>query len=106
MKKVKGKLIIIGGAVDTGSFTETSFDANVANNLNFFETGILKRILDESKHKKKSRIEIVTTASKIPKEVGHEYVKAFNYLGAENVDVLYIENREQALEDEYVNRLK
>jgi len=106
MKKVKGKLMIIGGAVDKGSFTETSFDTNVANNLNFFETGILKRILDESKHKEKSRIEIITTASKIPREVGPEYVKAFNYLGAENVDVLYIENREQALEDEYVNRLK
>lgn len=98
--------MIIGGAVDKGSFTESSFDANVANNLNFFETGILKRILDESKHKEKSRIEIITTASKVPREVGPEYVKAFNYLGAENVDVLYIEKREQALEDEYVNRLK
>lgn len=106
MKKIKGKLIIIGGAVDTGSFTETTFDENVTNNLNFFETGILKRILDESKHKEKSRIEIITTASKIPREVGPEYVKAFNYLGAENVDVLYIEKREQALDDEYVNRLK
>lgn len=106
MNLIKGKLIIIGGAVDTGSFTEKSFDANVANNLNFFETGILKRILDESKHKSKSRIEIITTASKVPREVGPEYVKAFNYLGAENVDVLYIEKREQALEDYYINRLK
>lgn len=106
MKKVKGKLVIIGGAVDTGSFTEKSFDANVANNLNFFETGILKRILDESKHKNKSRIEIITTASNVPREVGPEYVKAFNYLGAENVDVLYIEKREQALGSECVDRLK
>ena len=47
---IKGKLIIIGGAVDKGSFTETDLDTNVANNLNFFETGILKRILQESKH--------------------------------------------------------
>lgn len=106
MNTIKGKLIIIGGAVDTGSFTEKSFDANVANNLNFFETGILKRILDESKHKSKSRIEIITTASKVPREVGPEYVKAFNYLGAENVDVLYIEKREQALDNYYINRLK
>lgn len=106
MNTIKGKLIIIGGAVDTGSFTEKSFDANVANNLNFFETGILKRILDESKHKGKSRIEIITTASKVPREVGPEYVKAFNYLGAENVDVLYIEKREQALDNYYINRLK
>ena len=106
MEKVKGKLIIIGGAVDKGSFTETTFDTNVANNLNFFETGILKRILDESKHKKQSRIEIITTASKIPREVGPEYAKAFSYLGAENVDVLYIEKREQAFEDEFLTRLK
>lgn len=104
--KVKGKLIIIGGAVDKGSFSEKTFDANVANNLNFFETGILKRILDESKHKNKSRIEVITTASKIPREVGPEYVKAFNYLGADNVDVLYIEKREQALDEEYVDRLR
>ncbi|PZQ82957.1 MAG: cyanophycinase, partial [Flavobacterium johnsoniae] len=55
---IKGKLMIIGGAVDKGSFTEASFDANVANNLNFFETGILKRLLTESKHKEKSRIEV------------------------------------------------
>ena len=106
MKKVKGKLMIIGGAVDKGSFTETTFDENVANNLNFFETGILKRILDESKHKENSRIEVITTASKIPREVGPEYAKAFNYLGAENVDVMYIENREQAFEEEYINRLR
>ena len=36
----KGKLIIIGGAVDKGSFTEKNFDENVENNLNFFEKGI------------------------------------------------------------------
>ena len=40
--EIKGKLIIIGGAIDKGSFTEASFDENVANNLNFFEKGILK----------------------------------------------------------------
>jgi cyanophycinase len=104
--KIKGKLIIIGGAVDKGSFTEKTFDANVANNLNFFETGILKRILDESKHKTNSRIEIITTASKIPREVGPEYIKAFNYLGAENVDALYIEKREQASDEMFLNRLR
>ena len=66
---IQGKLIIIGGAVDKGSFTETDLDKNATNNLNFFETGILKRILVESKHKELSRIEIITTASKIPKEI-------------------------------------
>jgi cyanophycinase len=36
-----------------------------------------KRIISESKHKENSRIEVVTTASNIPKEIGPEYVKAF-----------------------------
>lgn len=103
---IQGKLVIIGGAVDKGSFTETDLDKNASNNLNFFEKGILKRIIDESKHKKESRIEVITTASKIPREIGPEYVKALNFLGATNVDVLYIERREQATEPEVLARLK
>ena len=43
---IQGKLIIIGGAVDKGSFTETDLDKSAAKNLNFFEAGILKRIID------------------------------------------------------------
>lgn len=103
---IRGKLIIIGGAVDKGSFTETDLDKNAAKNLNFFEAGILKRIIEESKHKEQSRVEVITTASKIPREIGPEYVKAFAYLGANNVDVLHIEKREQAMEPEVLERLK
>lgn len=103
---IRGKLIIIGGAVDKGSFTETDIDRNAAKNLNFFEAGILKRIINESKHKELSRIEVITTASKIPREIGPEYVKALHYLGANNVDVLHIEKREQAVEPEVLERLK
>lgn len=101
-----GKLIIIGGAVDKGSFTEVSYDENVASNMNFFERGIMKRIIDESKHRNKSRLEVVTTASKIPLEVGAEYIKAFNYLGAEDVDVMHIQRRDQARSPEILERLK
>ncbi len=103
---IRGKLIIIGGAVDKGSFTETDLDRNAAKNLNFFEAGILKRIINESKHKEQSRIEVITTASKIPREIGPEYVKALHYLGADNVDVLHIEKREQAVETEVLERLR
>jgi cyanophycinase len=102
----KGKLIIIGGAVDKGSFTESNFTDNVEKNLNFFEKGILKRIIDESKNDKASRIEIIPTASKVPNQVGPEYAKAFQYLGAENVEVLNIEKREEALSDDSYNRIK
>lgn len=102
----KGKLIIIGGAIDKGSFTESVFAEQVDENLNFFEKGILKRIIDESKHQKLSRIEIVPTASKIPSLVGTEYAKAFGHLGAENVGVINIENRESALEDTVLERVQ
>lgn len=106
MNNPKGKLIIIGGAVDKGSFTEKNFDKNVEKNLNFFERGILKRLINESNKKEDSIIEIITTASKIPREVGPEYARAFEYLGVKNVAVLHIENREQALADESVERLR
>ena len=93
---IKGKLIIIGGALDKGSFAETDLDVNLVNNLNFFETGILRRIILESKHQEKSRIEVITTASKIPKEIGPEYIKAMEYLGAKNTAVMFLDKREMA----------
>jgi cyanophycinase len=103
---ILGKLIIIGGAVDKGSFAEADFDKNASNNLNFFETGILKRIISESKHKELSRIEVVTTASVIPREIGPEYIKAFEYLDAKNIGVLYIEKREEAADEAILERLR
>ena len=103
---IKGKLVVIGGAVDKGSFTESNFDANVEKNLNFFEKGILKRIIEESVFKEESRIEIITTASKIPKTVGPEYKRAFEFLQAKNVDVLHIENREIANSEDTLKRIE
>ncbi len=103
---IQGKLIIIGGAVDKGSFTEKNIDKHVSLNLNFFEEGILRRIISESKHKLNSRIEVITTASKIPKEIGPEYVKAFTHLGATNIDILDIDKREHAMDAEIVERLR
>ena len=102
----KGKLIVIGGAVDKGSFTEKNFEKQVEKNLNFFETGILKRIITESSKKENSKIEIITTASKIPREVGPEYARAFEYLGAQQVNVLHIEKREEALNQEIISRVQ
>lgn len=103
--KPTGKLIIIGGAVDTGSFTEKNYKENIESNLNFFEKGILKRIILESANLEQSRIEVITTASQIPEVVGEEYVKAFSYLGANNVGVMNITLREEANNEEYVKRL-
>ena len=102
----KGKMIIIGGGVDKGSFTEQEFTDQVENNLNFFEKGILRRLLDESSDGLNSRIEVVPTASKIPKIVGDEYAKAFRFLGAENVGVLNITNRKECENSGVIDRIK
>ena len=48
---IKGKLIIIGGAVDKGSFTETDLDKNAAKNLNFFEGMSKDEVYDHRKNK-------------------------------------------------------
>ncbi len=99
-----GKLMIIGGAVNKGSFAETDYDQNVEKNLNFFERGILRKIINESRLKEDSIIEIITTASQIPQIVGPEYKKAFEFLGVKNVKILDIQNREQANSDAIVER--
>jgi cyanophycinase len=100
----KGKLIIIGGAINTGSFTESTF--GMADNMNFFERGILKRITTESIKDNLSRFEIITTASLIPDRVGEEYVKAFAHLDVFDVGVLNISSREQANDPIYLSRLR
>ena len=101
----KGKLIVIGGAVDKGSFTEKNDEKEIEKNFNFFERGILRRIIIESALGIESRIEVITTASQIPEEVGHEYVKAFNYLGGINIGVIGIKSREEANSKEVIERL-
>ena len=68
----KGKLIAIGGAEDKG--TEPENGDYRRNNLNFFELEILRRIIQEAGGTG-SRIEIITTASMIPHEVGNNYLR-------------------------------
>ena len=104
MSAPKGKLIIIGGSVDKGSHFVAQTD--VPLNLKFFERGILKRISNESAKQNLSRIEIITTASSIPQEVGAEYVKAFQSLNIQDVDILDIRTREEANATESIARLK
>jgi cyanophycinase len=104
MNNPKGKLVIIGGSVDRGSFSES--EADLQRNLKFFEKGILKRITTESLKNNLSRFEIITTASSIPEEVGEEYVKAFAQLNVLNVGVLNIKTREEANSTEYIERLQ
>jgi cyanophycinase len=102
----KGKLIIIGGSVDKGSFAENQATMPLPKNLKFFEQGILKRITTESAKNNLSRIEIITTASSIPQEVGESYINAFKQLDVLNTAVLNVKTREEANSSEYLDRLK
>ncbi len=104
MAAPKGKLIIIGGSVDKGSFSESPED--LSRKLKFFEKGILNKIIRVSDKDNLSRIEIITTASSIPAEVGEEYVNAFKHLNVLNVGVLNIKTREEANTPDAVERLR
>lgn len=103
MEIPKGKLISIGGAEDKGTDLEQGFMQR--NRLNFFELGILKRIVDEVGGTDK-RIEVITTASSIPEEVGDNYVSAFGKIGCVNIGIMPIRNRQDAAQQEYIDRIK
>jgi cyanophycinase len=103
MARPKGILISIGGDVDKGTSDEPNYKKSTV--LSFFDDGILKRILQEMKGKD-SRIEVITTASEIPEEVGNNYIEAFKRLGCENVGVIHIKKREDVQITEYSDRIK
>jgi cyanophycinase len=99
----KGILIPVGGAEDKGTDLELGIISR--NNLNFMEIGILKSIVKEIGNTD-ARIEVVTTASQIPDEVGKNYLDAFGKLGCNNVGHMKIRNREDAIHPENIERLK
>lgn len=51
------------------------------------------------------RIEVITTASSIPLEVGENYLSAFGKIGCTNVGLMDIRNREDAIQEDYINRV-
>lgn len=103
MNHPKGKLIAIGGAEDKG--TDLEIGEIHRNNLNFFELGILRRVVEEAGGVN-SRIEVITTASTIPYEVGENYLNAFGKIGCTNIGLLHIRNRHDAMNDEYIERIR
>jgi len=103
MNYPKGKLIAIGGAEDKGTDLETGEVHR--NNLNFFELGILRRVVLEAGGPA-SRIEVVTTASMIPYEVGESYLNAFGRIGCTNIGLLHIRTRQDTLKQDYLDRIR
>jgi len=103
MPEIKGKLIAIGGAEDKG--VEVEKNSFIRHNLNFFELGILRRIVEEAGGLM-ARIEVITTASMMPLEVGNNYLEAFGRIGCTNIGVMHIRTREDVLQEEYLERIQ
>jgi cyanophycinase len=102
----KGKLIIIGGAVDMNTSLGAQENIIKPDHLKFFEEGILKRIITESAKNLGSTVEVITTASQIPDLVGEEYIEAFGHFKIARVGVLDIRNREDTKKEEYLERIR
>ncbi|MCC3160304.1 cyanophycinase [Hymenobacter sp. 15J16-1T3B] len=102
--KPLGKLIAVGGNEDKGTYANPNPRRRKKYYLNFFELGILKRVVLES-GKADPRIEVVTTASMIPEEVGAIYVSSFGMLNCLNVGVLDIRVPADTDQPEYLQRL-
>ncbi len=96
---IKGTLIPIGGNEDKGFHTEDRFS------LDFISEGILSHVVQESGGKN-ATILVITTASGIPKEVGKNYIVAFEKLGCSKVTSLYINSKEMADNVASLNLLK
>lgn len=96
----KGILVPVGGAEDKGTDLEAGIIER--NRLYFFEIGILKTIATLVGDTD-ARIEVITTASTIPDEVGQNYTEAFAKLGYNNVGHMRIRNREDV--PQYMDRL-
>ena len=103
MSNPKGKLIAIGGAEHKGM--ELEADGLHRNNLNFFELGILRQVVEHAGGPA-SRIEVITTASMIPYEVGENYLNAFGKIGCTNIGLLHIRTRQDAMNQEYIERIR
>lgn len=102
MSLPKGILVAIGGAEDKGPDLEKEH----LNRLDFFKDGILNKVLELAGKKEPPRIELVTTASSIPEELGATYKKAFKKLGCSDVGHLRINKREDAEHPKILERLE
>lgn len=99
MQQIKGTLIPIGGNEDKGVKNDE------IHTLDFICDGILSHVVRETGGENAS-IVVVPTASRIPKEVGRNYVEAFAKLGCSNVEVLDIRSRADAEDSDFVEKVQ
>lgn len=100
--EIKGVLVAIGGNEDKGTGEAALHVKEFTHRFN--TSGILYRILAEIK-KPGSTIEVVTSASSIPDEVGHNYIEAFKKLGYTNVALMNPSNKYEAERPQLLERI-
>ena len=100
---IRGTLIAIGGNEDKGARTSPLHVHDTVHN--FLTSGILYRIIAEIANPD-ACLEVVTTASSIPKSVAHQYTRAFKKLGHANVRTLHITSPQEADQPEVLARIR
>jgi cyanophycinase len=87
-EKVKGNLIIIGGAEDKHG-----------------DSSLLKQTVEIIGGTEASLV-VITTATENPETVGREYRDVFGRLGVRNIDVLNVDSRDEANSDKHVDKIR
>jgi len=103
MNEPKGLLVSIGGNVNKGSGDEPAVIG--VKSAPFFGEGVLRRTIAEMKGPD-TYVEIITSASEIPLEVGQNYFDAFGRLGCTKTGMMHIRNREDANNPEFLERIR
>ena len=98
----KGKLIVIGGAEYKGNPDDENEDKR-RKNREFEPYEILGELLpaEGDRH----GIEVITTASEVPGEVGEMYIETFKRTGFANVDFMNIGNHSDAANEAFIKRV-
>jgi cyanophycinase len=95
----KGTLLLIGGAEDRGD------KRGLTRNREYQRFEILSSLLPEKHRKGKKRIEIITTASKVPVEVNELYKETFREIGYKEIGFINMSNNMEADNPQYVKRV-
>lgn len=88
----KGTLIAVGGSEERNIESQGKFD-------------VLKRIIQEMKGLE-TRLELVTTASGIPRQIAKEYKAAFEHIGIKSLGIMHLKTKNDANKKDIINRLK
>ncbi|TXD53428.1 MULTISPECIES: cyanophycinase [unclassified Polaribacter] len=99
MTMIKGTLIPIGGNEDKG------IEESEQYTLEFIDDGILYHVVEEAGGIE-ANIVVIPTASRIPIEVGANYMDAFAKLGCKNVTVLDIRSKKDSEKEASIRLIK